>query len=222
MLNVVLDFEWEERFTEDLFVVAPQNKHCIEWLNNSDLWPKHQIVLSGPKKSGKTHLAKIWAKRLKAQIINGDISNIDINSPFVVDPVESIEEEVYLKLLFSLASEKYPAIWITDCNFEASLQTNDVKTRMKTLMHISIHPQDESLFISILHKRCMDFGLIMHLDVAAYIIKRAPLTYLAIDQLVKIMHRICLYDKRSLTIDVAVNAISSMNELMLHKDQYFI
>lgn len=206
-----LNLDWSERHSEKLFVVAPQNEKCVMWLNKIDLWPNRQIILHGPSKSGKTHLAKIWARNNYAQIINGDIIKTIIQGPFVVDSVESIQEEAYLKLLFSLAADSFPAVWIAENNIFHHLKTNDMKTRMNTLMSIEIEPPDEDLFANIMYKRCGDYGLILTRDLIEYIIKRAPITYKAIDQLAKIIHEICLLEKRPPTIDIIAIAVNEFN-----------
>lgn len=208
---LTLNLDWPERHSEKLFVISPQNEKCIMWLNKVALWPNRQIILYGPSKSGKTHLAKIWAKHNDAQIITDDTTKTEIESPFVVDSVVNIKEEAYLKLLFSLARNRFPAIWISRNNIFQHLKTNDMKTRMNTLMSIEIEPPDEALFAEIIHKRCGDYGLVLTKDLIDYIIKRVAITYEAIDQLVRIIHEVCLMEKRPPTIDTISIAVNQFN-----------
>lgn len=210
---MILNFEWRERYYEDLFVQSESNTKAIEWLQKMHLWPKNQLIICGPKRSGKSHLASIWAKQNYAQIIKENDLNTEICGPFVVDQIDNIDD-LYIKFLFSIAvSKKIPALWIAESkNFIFNLKTPDTQTRMKSLITVQIESPNESLFLQILLKRCQDFGLALPQDLIEYIIRRAPITYEAIDQIANIVHQICLTDKRNPSIDLGHTVISQLKQ----------
>lgn len=53
----------------DDFFVAPSNAMAVAMLDPSFAWPGGKLVLSGPKRSGKTHLVHVWASNSGAQIL---------------------------------------------------------------------------------------------------------------------------------------------------------
>src|ERR1700755_277679 len=58
-------------YAREDFVVAAGNTEALAWIDRWPDWPAPALALSGPSGSGKTHLARIWAARAKAVVIEG-------------------------------------------------------------------------------------------------------------------------------------------------------
>ncbi|MEP9402899.1 chromosomal replication initiator DnaA [Sphingomonas sp. VNH70] len=48
---------------EDQFLVSPSNAQAVQYLDNWGLWPLPVAILTGPRKSGRTLLARMFAGR---------------------------------------------------------------------------------------------------------------------------------------------------------------
>src|SRR5688572_4576565 len=53
-------------YTEDNFLVTDSNREARRWIDHWPNWPGGILLLHGPKGSGKTHLAHLWAARARA------------------------------------------------------------------------------------------------------------------------------------------------------------
>lgn len=81
---------------EDFFV-SPANALAVAMIS-ANSWPGNKLVLTGPAKSGKTHLAHVWAAASGARIVQAkDIDEADIpelaRTPVVVEDVPLISQD---------------------------------------------------------------------------------------------------------------------------------
>ena len=80
-------------YAREDFVAAGGNREALAWVERWPDWPAPALALSGPTGCGKTHLARIWAARAGASVIDGtdlegksvaDLSDMAAASPAIV------------------------------------------------------------------------------------------------------------------------------------------
>src|SRR3954470_14371724 len=57
-------------FAREDFVPSGGNREALAWLDRWPDWPAPALALNGPAGSGKTHLARIWAARANAAVLD--------------------------------------------------------------------------------------------------------------------------------------------------------
>ena len=57
-------------FAREDFVSSDGNREALAWIDRWPDWPAPALALSGPPGSGKTHLARIWAARAQAAVLD--------------------------------------------------------------------------------------------------------------------------------------------------------
>ena len=67
-----LIFPFENRVAQGVedFLVAPGNRHAVDWIDRSPDWPFTALVVAGPPGCGKSHLAALWRARTGAASID--------------------------------------------------------------------------------------------------------------------------------------------------------
>lgn len=126
------------------------------------------IVLTGPKKSGKTHLAfKVCSLR------NGEF--------FILDSLSDSQIIDYYDFL--KASNAF-AIFILSSSFVCS---RDVDSRLSSLLRFSISQLSQENFLFFLRLRLDRVGLKLDDSLIRYSFSRLPCSYLAVDSFISFL-----------------------------------
>jgi chromosomal replication initiation ATPase DnaA len=195
VMKMFLDFEWDQSFAEDLFIVDQSNLAACKWINSPDRWPGNHAILHGPSNSGKSHLAWIWAKKYNATTLVRPNYNLDLRSKYlVIDSIEEIADEEFFMYIFYLSSSlDLVVLWLSAKHpKELNTKLNDLHTRFVSMMSLKIEEPTEKMFKEILQKRAADFGLQLNHETLEYIARRSEITYKAINDIVLRLHYQCL------------------------------
>jgi len=190
-----LDFEWDQNFGDEAFIVDEPNLAACKWIDLPERWPSKHAILTGPSNSGKSHLAWIWARKHNATIIVSANYEINLTSKYlVVDSLEEINDEEFLMYIFYLSTSlDLVVLWLARSHpKELDIKLNDLYTRFISMMSLKIEEPTEKMFKEILKKRAMDFGLQLNNEILEYTVRRSQITYKAINNIVLRLHYQCL------------------------------
>lgn len=70
MSQIALPLEWPDDPSDDDFLVTPATARAVRMLERPDEWPVRAALLVGPRKSGRSLLARIFAARTGGAIID--------------------------------------------------------------------------------------------------------------------------------------------------------
>jgi len=77
--QLAFDLPAREAFRREDFFVSPANAVALAAVDGWQGWPGGKMLLVGPKGSGKTHLARLWAAEAGAAVIPGaDLAGADL------------------------------------------------------------------------------------------------------------------------------------------------
>jgi len=162
------------------------------------------IMLFGPKKSGKSHLASIWKNKNKAIMYNNNISKIiETKRNVVVDDFlgTSSEENLFhvinhcklnnLKIYFTSSKN------INTYNF----QFKDLYSRLREFLYLEIKSPDDEMCKMLMVKLFSDKQIIIkNKEIFDFIFKRLNRTHFDIYKFVEKLDKLSLEKKRQLTI----------------------
>jgi len=162
------------------------------------------IMLFGPKKSGKSHLASLWKNKNKAIMYNNNISKIiETKRNVIVDDLlgTSSEENLFhvinhcklnnLKIYFTSSKN------INTYNF----QFKDLYSRLREFLYLEIKSPDDEMCKMLMVKLFSDKQIIIkNKEIFDFIFKRLTRTHFDIYKFVEKLDRLSLEKKRQLTI----------------------
>ena len=193
------------------FLVAPSNAEAVAWLDRWPLWPAPALALYGPRGSGKTHLAHVFAARAGARFIDPAAlatervpTLLGEAKAAIVDDAASAAAEPLLHLYnvlaeqqghLLLAAREPPAHW--------AIALPDLRSRLLACPAVALSPPDEALTGALLVKLFADRQLAVGDDVVTYLTLRLERSFDAVLQAVATLDQAALAERRRITVPLA-------------------
>ena len=155
--QLILPIEPASRMTRDDFIVASANRHALAFLDAWPDWPMPAAALYGPTASGKTHLARIWAARAGAVVIEARELHAPVPGPAVVENCDSVDGHGHEAALFAMLERGTPLL-LTGRGAPSTWPTGlpDLTSRFKALVAFELGSADEALLMALAVKLFAD------------------------------------------------------------------
>ena len=176
--QLIFDLPTIKNFNSKDFFVSKSNSDAVKLINLFPNWHNNGIVIYGPKKSGKSHLAHIWKTTANANLYNFendlDIHSIDTFNNCIFDNFNSLSSD-YEKSIFQIYNDiinnkKFILILIEKNEF--SIKLDDLRSRIAALNSAKITDPDDPLIHAIILKFFYDNQIKVTPEVINFIIKR--------------------------------------------------
>ncbi len=209
-------------YAREDFVVADGNREALAWLDRWPDWPAPALALSGPPGSGKTHLARIWATRASAALIEGsqldgksvaDLAGLSAASPaIVIERAERAPERALFHLYnlmrerrghLLLVAEAPPAHW--------RITLPDLASRLRAAPAVAVAPPDDELLGSIILKQLSDRQLHAGAGVVHYLVSRMERSGEAARRVVAALDRRALSEGREIDRRLAADVLEELS-----------
>lgn len=210
-----------EALGREEFFVSSANAMAVALVERWRDWPARKMVLCGPKGSGKTHLAHVWARLSDARIVTAvSLPTADIPSladhPVCVEDIESIasnrpaEEALFHLHNLALAqgqsllltSEREPTHW--------PLSVPDLKSRVLGAQVARLGAPDDALLTAVLAKLFADRQIAPVPEVLSYLTRHMPRSHAAARDLVAALDETSLATKRPVTRALASEVLARL------------
>lgn len=209
-------------YAREDFVVAGGNREALAWIDRWPDWPAPALALSGPTGCGKTHLARIWAARAGAVVVDGtalegksvaDLSDMAAASPaIVVEGAERAPERALFHLYnllrergghLLLTSDLPPAHW--------SIALPDLASRLRAAPAVAVAPPDDELLGSIILKQLGDRQLHAGAGVVQYLVSHMERSAEAARRVVAALDRRGLVEQREIDRRLAADVLGELS-----------
>ncbi|MEM7668884.1 MAG: chromosomal replication initiator DnaA [Pseudomonadota bacterium] len=182
------------------FLVSASNTLAVTAIEGWQDWPQGRMALTGPARSGKTHLVHVWAGLSNAHIVQaatlrpadlgGDplpaLAVEDIDRIADLPPDEMMEAEQALFHLYNLAGEWRCPLLLTGALAPSAwtIGLPDLRSRLGAMSVVEISLPDDMLLSSLLVKLFSDRQLHVEPKVIDFIVRRMDRSFAAAEDLV--------------------------------------
>ncbi len=200
------------------FMVGPCNAAALDAIERWPDWPGRTLALVGPRGSGKSHLAAIWAARAGARMIAASALDeaaapAGSGAVLVEDAAAGAVNERALFHLLNIAREEQGSVLLTAESAPATwtLRLADLASRLRAVPVVTIGPPDDALFRTVLVKLFADRQLTVDEALLVYLERRVERSIVAAQAVVAALDREGLRQQRPVTRALAAELLDATN-----------
>jgi chromosomal replication initiation ATPase DnaA len=219
--QLTLDLPLDPRFGREDFLVSPSNERAYALIERWPDWPDTVLLLEGPKGSGKSHLASIWATEAHGWTVDAfevameRVPHLISNGALVIEDLDGGAsgaggaDEPALFHLLNLARERGAYVVLTTSVPVTDLQirTPDLKSRLRLAPSVSLDPPDDALLRAVLVKLFVDRQLVVDTTVVDFLALRIERSLAAAAETVAALDREALSRGRRITRPMAAELL---------------
>jgi hypothetical protein len=192
--QIALPLDWPVADGEEDFLLSEANRAAFEHLKRWSTWPVMATLLTGPRKSGRSLLGRIFARKTGGRLF---------------DNAEEHDEEALFHAWNFAQAERKPLLLIADAAPPLwAVTLPDLRSRLTATPHVEISEPDDALIAGLVVKLLGDRGIAAPADLAEYLLPRIERSYVAVQQVVDILDRAMLSHHRRITLAMARRALA--------------
>ena len=193
MNQIALPLDWPVADADDDFLISGANRAAFEHLRHWTTWPVMATLLTGPRKSGRSLLGRIFVRKTGGRLF---------------DEAEAHDEEALFHAWNDAQERRKPLLLISDAPPpEWQVRLPDLKSRLSATPHVSIAEPDDELLGALIQKLLGDRGVPLPPDLIVYLAPRIERSYVAVQRVVDLLDRATLSHRRRLTVPMAREAL---------------
>ena len=197
--QIALPLDWPQTLGEARFIVSDANHEAFEHFRKWTMWPVKATILTGPRRSGRTLLARSFIERVGGQLI---------------DCAESRNEEEVFHAWNYAQDTGRPLVMITDiAPGEWRPALPDLRTRIAVTPAVSIGLPDDQLFAGLIQLLFADRGLHIPSDALRFMVERIERDYWAAERAVEAIDRLAIAERARLTLPTIRRALADADLL---------
>lgn len=194
--QIALPFAWPADEDERDFIISDANRLAVKHLEHWSLWPVMATVLTGPRKSGRSLLGRIFASKTGGRF---------------VDNADSQDEEKLFHAWNAAQADRKPLLLVADLPpAKWRLRLPDLRSRLLASPHIAIEEPDAPLMAGLIEKLLHARSLAAPPDVIRYVVPRIERSYIGVGRIVDALDEAALARRKAVSLKVAREALATM------------
>jgi hypothetical protein len=191
--QIALPLDWPQSQGESRLIISDANRAAFEHFRKWSLWPVKATLLTGPRRSGRTLLARNFADRVSGRVI---------------DRADHADEEEVFHAWNAAQDSGRPLVLIVDrAPPEWEIALPDLRTRIAVTPVATIAEPDDSLFQSLIDLHFADRGLHIPREALKFMTERLHRDYWTIERAVEAVDRFAISERARLSLPTIRRAL---------------
>jgi hypothetical protein len=189
-----LPLDWPQAGDDSRLIISSANRAAFEHFRSWNLWPVRATILTGPRRSGRSLLARAFVARVGGRLFDG---------------AEKCDEEELFHAWNAAQDSGKPLIMVVDEVPPAwNIGLPDLRTRLAVTPITRIEQPDDALFRSLVRLQFADRGLHVPDDCLKYIGDRVERSYWMAERVVEAIDRFAFAERARLTLPTVRRALT--------------
>jgi hypothetical protein len=191
--QIALPLDWPQAQDDSRFILSEANRQAFEHFRSWSLWPVKATMLTGPRRSGRSLLARAFVERVHGRLY---------------DRAERHNEAELFHAWNAAQDDGRPIVMIVDNvppSWEVALP--DLRTRLAITPVARIQQPDDLLFRSIIRLLFADRGLHIPEEALKFIGERVERSYFMAERVVEAIDRFAIAERARLTLPTIRRAL---------------
>ncbi|HEU4960057.1 MAG TPA: chromosomal replication initiator DnaA [Sphingomonas sp.] len=194
MSQFALPFEWPADPRDDEFLVSDSNARAVHGIEHWGAWPVMASLLVGPRKSGRSLLARIFAGKCGGAII---------------DDAERQSEAAIFHAWNRAQAERHPLLIVADAAPpEWVVKLPDLRSRLAATPVLTLGAPDDVLMRALFERQFYKRGLDARPELIDWLIARVERSHIAVIRAVDVLDQEILERRKRLSIPLARSTLT--------------
>jgi len=190
--QIPLPLDWPQVGEEQRFILSEANRAAFEHFRNWSLWPVKATILTGPRRSGRSLLARGFIARVGGRLF---------------DQAEAHDEEELFHAWNQAQETGRAMVMITDGEAPWPVNLPDLRTRLAVTPATRIAEPDDILFAALINLLFADRGLHIPAEAVKFITQRVHRDYVTAERVVEAIDRHAFAERARLTLPTIRRAL---------------
>ena len=194
-VQIGLPLAWPADPRDDEFLIAASNADAVALLDGWRDWSVRTALLTGPRKSGRSLLARIWAAKSGGALIEAAEAAAEAD---LFHAWNRAEQEGRPLLL---GADAAPPVW--------AVKLPDLRSRLAASPVAAIGPPDDALMRSLFERQFLRRGLDARAELIEWLVARVERSHVALLRVVDALDQAAVESRRRLSIPLARNTLAA-------------
>ena len=192
--QIALPLDWPQAQDDSRFIISEANRAAFDHFRHWSLWPVKATLLTGPRRSGRSLLARAFVDRVHGRLL---------------EHAERRDEEELFHAWNAAQDSGHPLVMIVDEVPPAwDVTLPDLRTRLAVTPIARIEQPDDALFRSIIRLLFADRGLHIPDEALKYIGDRVERSYWMAERVVEAIDRFAIAERARLSLPTIRRALA--------------
>ena len=192
--QIALPLDWPQGDGESRFILSDANREAFEHFRKWSLWPVKATILTGPRRSGRSLLARSFVERVGGRLF---------------DEAEQRDEDELFHAWNQAQDSGRPLVMVADAPPPAwAPRLPDLKTRLAVTPVVRIEHPDDALYPALIQRFFADRGLHVPADALKFMSERLHRDYWTAERAVEAIDRFAIAERARLSLPTIRRALA--------------
>lgn len=191
--QIALPLDWPQNEGDTRFILSDANRTAFEHFRSWSMWPVKATILTGPRRSGRSLLARTFVERVHGRLFD----EADLRDEEELFHAWNHAQDTGLPLV--MVADEIPPVWTP--------RLPDLKTRLAITPVTSIEHPDDKLFSALIQLFFADRGLHIPAEALRFMTERLHRDYWTAERAVEAVDRFAISERARLSLPTIRRAL---------------